>query len=116
MKNQKFFFSVIAVLLVLGVFALFFFGFKSRVFAKVGVVGLVSEQVTVVDRGVVSGAVGRDVIVGVTDKVDAVAVNAVVNNVQLVKTVAVQSEVDRVGKVVNDVPITLVVERQHAIV
>ena len=115
MKNQKFFFSVIAVLLVLGVFALFFFGFKSRVFAKVGVVGLISERVIAVDRGVVSNSVVPDVIVDVTDNVDAVAVNAV-TKVQLVKAIAVQSKVDRVGKVVKDVPVTLVVDRQGIVV
>ena len=76
MKNQKFFFSVIAVLFVLGVFALFFFGFKSRVFANVGVVGLVSKQVVVDNRGVVVNAVAGHVVNEVTDKVHKVPLNA----------------------------------------
>ena len=112
MKNQKFFFSVIAVLLVLGVFALFFFGFKSRVFAKVGVVGLVSKRVTVDTRSVVSGTAVKDVVDGVADTVDLVALNAVVPKVPVVKTVVVQPEVNRVGEVVKHVPVTLDVMRK----
>jgi hypothetical protein len=106
MKNQKFFFSVAAVLFVLGVFALFFFGFKSRFFAQVGTVNLVPEQVAVVDRPVVRDAVVNDVLNGLSDNADVVAVNTVNlvgTALQVGEVIQVQRNVHSVNASVEDV-------------
>ncbi len=115
MKNQKFFFSVVAVLFVLGVFVLFFFGFKSQVFAKVGTVNLTPEShVAVVNAGVTSYRV--DAVDNVGNKLNVVAspvygvalngvsstvtANSVVLQVRAIKVHGVQ----RVSTLVKSVP------------
>jgi hypothetical protein len=117
MKNQKFVFTVAAVLFVLGVFVLFFFGFKSGFFAKVGTVSLIPKQnVAVVNPGVASNVVVDHIIGDVRDEVDEVALNAVnsvVNNVRMIKTV--EPKVPSVGALVA-VPNMVDLSRQVAIV
>ncbi|HEY0725600.1 MAG TPA: hypothetical protein VGD41_16695 [Pyrinomonadaceae bacterium] len=117
MKNQKFFFSVAAVLFVLGVFALFFFGFKSRFFAQVGTVNLVPEKVTVDNRVLVAHALGSHVIDGVgkvvkVQTVDLKAVKPVATDVRIVKAVGAQSYVYVVADSIVTVPNTIDVGRQ----
>ena len=119
MKNQKFFFSVVVMLFVLGVFVLFFFGFKSRVFAKVGAVGLVPKQRVVAVNNVGHKAVVGRVIKGVTDKTDGVALVAVkqlVTSVRGVSAIEGQTKVSRVSALVKRVPITVSLSRQSVVV
>ncbi|HEY6805858.1 MAG TPA: hypothetical protein VI306_19920 [Pyrinomonadaceae bacterium] len=75
MKNQKFFFNVVAVLFVVGVFVLFVVGFKSLVFTKVGTVRLVqTHQVAVVEQAALSNVIVGDVI-GNSIKAEQIALN-----------------------------------------
>lgn len=62
MKNQKFFFSVVAVLVVLGVFFLFFFGVVKPQF-----VGHVGSIQSVMQQSLLAGVTNNDV---VTDTVE----------------------------------------------
>jgi len=121
MKNQKFFFSVAAVLFVLGVFALFFFGFKSRFFAQVGTVNLVPERVTVDNRILVAHALGSHVVDGVgrSVKVQTVALKAVkpvATDVGIVKSVEAQSHVYVVADSIVTAPNTIGVDRVGIVV